>query len=195
MQHIAYLRDSKTYPVEIEQLKAEPIEYSEIYIDVVNAKSLRRPELEKCIASLNADKRLHVQSADRLARSAIQLRGFVEAILETEASIHFHEEGFILTDDDETKTMLRMLECVADLDSRIFTETMLESKFIKKRSAVKKTKFTYSEDEMILFYKRHENGESATDIASGLTIGTSSLYRIFKRIEEKISSVDRIVPR
>lgn len=195
MQHIAYLRDSKDYPVEIEQLKTDPIEYFEIFIDTVNAKSLRRPELELCIATLNVNKTLHVQSADRLARGSIQLRKFINQILKTEASIHFHDEGLILSDNDETKSMLKMLECVADLDSRIFTETMLESKFIKKHSAVKRTRFTYSEDEMISFYKRYKDGEPAADIASTLTISISALYRIFKRVEKLKAITDRPIPK
>lgn len=200
MQHIAYLRDSKDYPVEIEQLKVDPIEYSEIFIDTVNAKALKRPELEKCIATLNADKTLHVQSADRLARSPIQLRNFIKKILKTEAAIHFHEEDMFLRKNIETELMLRMLDCVADLDSKIFTETMLESKFVKKQARRKSTRFTYTEDEMVSFYQRHEAGESVADIASTLVISTSALYRIFAKVKRQLwgkegKSHDRPIPK
>lgn len=202
MQHIAYIRDSATHLVEIEQLKLKPVEYNEVFIDVVDSKALNRPELIECIKILNADTTLHVQSADRLARNSVQLARHVKAIMETGALIHFHEEDLILGFDDKTAPMLKMLNCVADLESRIFTEHMLESKARVVKTKIRKKpgrKPAYSEDEILEFYRRYENGEPITEIIKGLTITANSLYRMFSNIKKQIwgkakKSTDRLLP-
>lgn len=185
MRQIAYLRDSKSYQIEVEQLKLDPVEYDEVYIDIANSRTYNRPEFEECLATLDSDAILHVQSADRLAHDAIHFRKSIQKILATGAQLKLHEENIIFKLDNDTDVMLRMLDCVADLESRIFTEFMLESKVIKRKKKTKQSRFSYSEEEMMGFFQRHEAGESVTEIAKNLSITTSTLYRIISRIKKR----------
>jgi len=202
MKHIAYLRDSKLYNVEIEQLNLEPVEYDEIFIDKANSKALNRPELSKCMEALHSEVTLHIQSADRIAMSAVQFRKHVLQILETGAFLHLHEERIILGLDEKTKPMLKMLECIADLENRIFTESMLEAKVLKRLNKIPKIKGrkpAYTDDEMLSFFSRYELGESTESIIKDLTITKSTLYRAFQKIRQRIwgksgKSTDRIIP-
>jgi len=147
-----------------------------IYIDKASGAKRQRPELNKCLAALDADDVLIVWKLDRLGRSLHDLIGFLDDL--KERKIQFQS----LTESIDTKTptgraMWQMIGILAELERSLIQERTKAGRAAAKARGVKmgrKPKLTPQQVKHA--QKLIDEGESPATVAKLLNVARSTLY-------------------
>lgn len=146
MKNVAYLRVSTNDGRQStdRQFDNDLSQFDEVYTDHMSGSKEHRPELEKCLASLEKGDVLHVNEISRLSRNLDHLRKFVNKLLEKGVSVKFKKEGIEFCADEKefmkmavSKMMLSMLGAVAEFERGMISSRIKDALAVKKAQGIK----------------------------------------------------------
>lgn len=144
-----------------------------------------RPGLDECLTFLREGDVLVVSSIDRLARSLVDLRKTVDAVIEKGAAVEFLHENLKFSRDSadaRADLMLGILGSFAEFERAIIRERQAEGiALARARGAYKGRKRALTPAQVAEVEGRIASGEAKAAIARELGIARSTLYAALKR--------------
>ncbi|WP_374091075.1 recombinase family protein [Methylomicrobium lacus] len=175
---IGYARvstDDQNPDLQLDALKRSGCQ--KIYVDKASGAKRQRPELNKCLAALNADDVLIVWKLDRLGRSLHDLIAFLDDL--KDRKIQF--QSLIESIDTKTPTglaMWQMIGILAELERSLIQERTKAGRAAAQARGVKmgrKPKLTAQQVKHAR--KLIDDGESPATVAKLLNVARSTLYK------------------
>lgn len=139
-----------------------------------------RPGLDACLDYLRAGDVLVVASIDRLARSMVDLRRIVDAVVDKSAQVRFVKESLVFGagSDPRSDLMLGILGSLAEFERAIIRERQAEGiAAAKKRGVYKGRKPSLSRSQIDQARQLKSEGVAVTEIARRLGVHRSTIYR------------------
>ena len=139
-----------------------------------------RPGLDACLDYLRAGDVLVVASIDRLARSMVDLRRIVDAVVDKGAQVRFVKELLVFGagSDPRSDLMLGILGSLAEFERAIIRERQAEGiAAAKKRGVYKGRKPALSRAQIDQARQLKDEGVAVTEIARRLSVHRSTIYR------------------
>ncbi len=175
---IGYVRVS-TYEQHMDR-QLEGVRLDKVYKDAVSGKDTNRPELQKCLSSLQKGDILHVHSIDRLTRNLQDLLRVLEEMAERGVTVQFHKEKLIFNDDASPfqKLHLHIIGAVAEFERAFIRERQREGIAIAKtKGKYKGRKAALSDEQVREILGRVENKESVIHLAREFGVSRQTIYR------------------
>lgn len=139
-----------------------------------------RPGLDACLDYLRVGDVLVVASIDRLARSMVDLRRIVDAVVDKGAQVRFVKESLVFGagSDPRSDLMLGILGSLAEFERAIIRERQAEGiAAAKKRGVYKGRKPALSRGQIDQARQLKDEGVAVTEIARRLGVHRSTIYR------------------
>lgn len=139
-----------------------------------------RPGLDACLDYLRAGDVLVVASIDRLARSVVDLRRIVDAVVDKGAQVRFVKESLVFGagSDPRSDLMLGILGSLAEFEREIIRERQAEGiAAAKKRGVYKGRKPALTGAQIDNARQLKAEGVAVTEIARRLGVHRSTIYR------------------
>lgn len=111
-------------------------EVDRLFSDTASGKDTRRPQLQEMLAYVRDGDTVRVKSADRLARSTVDLLALVERLRTNGIEIEFVDNPALNTDTAQGEFMLTILAAVAQLERAMIRERQAEGIAIAKAKGV-----------------------------------------------------------
>lgn len=131
-------------------------------------------------ASVKSGDVLVVASIDRLARSMVDLRRIVDAVVDKSAQVRFVKESLVFGagSDPRSDLMLGILGSLAEFERAIIRERQAEGiAAAKKRGVYKGRKPSLSRSQIDQARQLKSEGVAVTEIARRLGVHRSTIYR------------------
>lgn len=152
------------------------------FTDKISAAGhIERPGLDACLDYLRAGDVLVVASIDRLARSMLDLRRIVDAVVAKRAQVRFLKESmtFGVESDPRSDLMLGILGSLAEFERAIIRERQAEGiAAAKKRGVYKGRKPALDSEQIENARQLKTEGVAVTEIARRLGVHRSTIYRV-----------------
>jgi len=151
------------------------------FVDKVGCKSAApRPELRKCLASLEAEDVLFVKSMDRLGRNTRELLELIKQITDKGTSIYFLDEDLGLDPTSpDFEANLRWLKSMYDFERNLAQERRNEGLLKAKKKGIRLGRPTKVTDEQRKeIRERLSRGEKAPKLAKEFGVSESLVYTI-----------------
>ena len=164
------------------------IKLDKVFTEKISGKSIKRPELERCLEHLREGDTLHVHSMDRLARNLMDLQQVVEGLISKGVRVKFHKENLEFTGESNAmaKLMLQIMGAVAGFERALIHERQREGiQKAKEEGRPLGRKPALTEDQQQEMKRRAEAGEEKKVLAEEYGISRQSLYRILARMEKQ----------
>ena len=139
-----------------------------------------RPGLDDCLDYLRAGDVLVVASIDRLARSVVDLRRIVDAVVNKGAQVRFLKESLTFGTDSDPRSdlMLGILGSLAEFERAIIRERQAEGiAAAKKRGVYKGRKPALNSMQIENARQLKAEGVAVTEIARRLGVHRSTIHR------------------
>ena len=171
---------------QIEQLKEQGIEPSNIYSEKFTGTKTDRPQFNKVLKQLHKGDELVVTKLDRLARNSREALDIIEPLMDKGIEINVLNVGK-LNNTTVGKLTYQILLAVAEMERNTIVErTQAGKRYAKKHNKnykegrPKRTITKYYKN----IYKYLKSGHSYTDTEKYFNISRSTIYRIKKQIEQ-----------
>ncbi|NOX33741.1 MAG: recombinase family protein [Deltaproteobacteria bacterium] len=190
MADVGYVRVSITQN-DTRQLEGIPLD--KVFREKISGKSIKRPELEKCIDYIREGDTLHVHSMDRLARNLKDLQNIVDDLTGEDVKVFFHKENLIFSggEDPMSKLMLQIMGAVAEFERSMIKERQREGIALAKKKGKRFGPKPVIDDEKFKRIVEFLNmGMNKTDISAKIGVSRQTLYKALKNLktEFKIKS-------
>ena len=187
MSEIGYIRVSSVGQNDARQL--EGILLDKTFKEKISGKSIKRPELEKCLDYIREGDTLNVHSMDRLARNLKDLQNIVDDLTGQGVTIRFHKENLVFSSEANamSKLLLQVMGAFAEFERSLIKERQLEGiAAAKKKGKHLGRSPSLSANQIEEAISMVEKGISKTGVAKHFEISRSTLYNILKnRIRRK----------
>lgn len=184
MSNIGYVRVSSVGQNDARQL--EGVSLDKIFKEKISGKSIKRPELERCLDYIREGDTLHVHSMDRLARNLKDLQNIVDDLTGQGVELQFHKENLTFSSKANamSKLLLQVMGAFAEFERSLIKERQLEGiaaakkdgKHLGRGSSLNKNQ----KQELISMV---ESRIPKTEIAKKFGISRQTLYNILKQAE------------
>ncbi|MBU1387796.1 MAG: recombinase family protein [Proteobacteria bacterium] len=182
MSEIGYIRVSSIGQNDDRQL--EGVVLDKIFREKISGKSIKRPELEKCLDYIREGDTLHVHSMDRLARNLKDLQNIVDDLTGAGVTVNFHKENLVFGGkaDAMSKLLLQVMGAFAEFERSLIKERQLEGiAAAKKKGKHLGRSPSLSEKQQSEAVSMIESGKSKTKVAKHFQISRSTLYNLLKQ--------------
>lgn len=135
-QRIGYIRVSSEDQNPERQL--EGVSLDRVFVERASGKDTKRPRLQEMLDYAREGDSVVVDSMDRLARNADELRRLVQTLTSQGISVEFRKEGLTFTGDDSpmSQLLLTMLGAVAQFERDLIRERQREGIALAKARGV-----------------------------------------------------------
>lgn len=151
-------------------------EVDRMFVDKVSAAASTRPQLEELVAYVRDGDTVLVKSADRLARSTVDLLGIVERIKGKGTAVRFVDTPSLDTDSAQGSFMLTILGAVAELERAMIRERQAEGIAMAKAKGKYRREPKLTVDQVIEARARIASGASKAAVARELGVSRQTLY-------------------
>ncbi|CAM3933306.1 recombinase family protein [Vibrio aquimaris] len=186
-QNVGYIRVSTVLQSTERQLA--DIELDVVFEEKTTAKTIDRPELERCKAHCRAGDILHIHSLDRVCRSGVDdAVKLVNEMLGKGVTVAFHKDGLTFSGDKMSATqegVLSILAAVAKMERDLIEERRLEGIAIAKTQGRKAGRKGVSDKVKAKLSEMMREGKKAGEISETLNLGRSTVYRLMKEISSE----------
>ena len=134
-QVVGYVRVSAADQNQARQIEALG-DVDRMFTDQASGKNTDRPQLQEMLTYIRDGDTLRVTSADRLARSTIDLLRLVQQLKDKGVAVEFVDNPSLNTDTPQGEFMLTILGAVAQLERATIRERQAEGIAIAKRKGV-----------------------------------------------------------
>lgn len=149
---------------------------AKIFVDKISGTKRQRPQLTKCLATLDSDDVLIVWKLDRIGRSLHDLITFLDDLKERKIQFQSLTESI----DTETQTgraMWQMIGILAELERSLIQERTKVGRAAAQARGVKMGRKPKLSPQQIEHAKKMiDQGESPTIVAKLLNVARSTLY-------------------
>ncbi|MYM61618.1 recombinase family protein [Vibrio sp. OCN044] len=181
-QNVGYIRVSTVLQNSERQLAG--IDLDVVFEEQTTAKTIDRPELDRCKAHCRAGDTLHIHSLDRVCRSGVDdAVKLVNEMLGKGVTVAFHKDGLTFGGDKMSAAqegVLSILAAVAKMERGLIEERRLEGIEIAKRKGRNAGRKAVSLDVKNKLADMMRDGKKAGEIAKALGLGKSTVYRLMK---------------
>ena len=171
---------------QIEQLKEQGIEPSNIYSEKFTGTKTNRPQFNKVLKKLYKGDELVVTKLDRLARNSREALEIIEPLMDKGVEINVLNVGK-LNNSTVGKLTYQILLAVAEMERNMIVErTQSGKEYAKKHNKnyhegrPKRIITRYYEN----IYRYLKDGHSYTETEKYFNISRSTIYRIKKQVEQ-----------
>lgn len=148
----------------------------QIYVDKISGAKRQRPELNKCLAELDAADVLIVWKLDRLGRSLHDLIGFLDDLKERKIQFQSLTES-IDTETPTGRAMWQMIGILAELERSLIQERTKAGRAAAVARGVKMGRKPKLTPQQLKHAKKLiDEGESPAHVAKLLNVARSTLY-------------------
>ena len=191
MANVGYIRVSSITQNDSRQL--DGVALDKIFKEKISGKSIKRPELEKCIDYIRDGDTLHVHSMDRLARNLKDLQNIVDDLTGEGVKVFFHKENLIFSGgkDPMSKLMLQIMGAVAEFERSLIKERQREGIALAQKNGKRFGPKPIIDDEKInKIVELLNKGMNKSNIAAEIGVSRQTLYKALKNLktEFKIES-------
>ena len=194
MSEIGYIRVSSVGQNDARQL--EGVFLDKVFKEKISGKSIKRPELEKCLEYIREGDTLHVHSMDRLARNLKDLQNIVDDLTAQGVTIKFHKENLLFSSEANamSKLLLQVMGAFAEFERSLIKERQLEGiEAAKKKGKHLGRAPSLSEDQIKEALTMLESRLPKTEVAKHFEVSRSTLYNALKQNTAKANSKSWIV--
>ncbi len=194
MSEIGYIRVSSVGQNDARQL--EGVFLDKVFKEKISGKSIKRPELEKCLEYIREGDTLHVHSMDRLARNLKDLQNIVDDLTGQGITIKFHKENLVFSSEANamSKLLLQVMGAFAEFERSLIKERQLEGiEAAKKKGKHLGRAPSLSENQINEALTLLESGLPKTEVAKHFEISRSTLYNVLKQDTAKVNLKSWIV--
>jgi len=151
------------------------------FTDAASGKNTQRPQLQELVAYVRDGDVVRVKSADRLARSTIDLLGLVHTLKDKGVAVEFVDNPSLNTDSPQGEFMLTILGAVAQLERATIRERQAEGIAIAKRNGVYDRAPKLSPEQVDQARRLDASGVPKAKIARDLGVSRQTLYSALGR--------------
>ena len=177
-QRVGYVRVSTADQNTDRQL--DGVDVDRTFVDKASGKNTDRAALQECLGYLREGDELVVHSMDRLARSLVDLRNVVDALVARGVRVTFDKQNLTFSDDTSDPCavlMLSVMGAVAEFERSIILERQREGIALAKRKGVYKgRKPSLTRDQADEVARRRAAGESPAALAREYGVARSTVY-------------------
>lgn len=181
MSNIGYIRVSSVGQNDARQL--EGVSLDKIFKEKISGKSIKRPQLERCLDYIREGDTLHVHSMDRLARNLKDLQNIVDDLTGQGVEIRFHKENLTFSSKANamSKLLLQVMGAFAEFERSLIKERQLEGiAAAKKKGKHLGRESALDEDQKKELIKMVESRIPKTEVAKHFGISRQTLYNTLK---------------
>ena len=173
---------------QIEALKKENCQ--EIFEEKISGATMERPELKKLLDQLKEGDEVLISEMTRISRSTKDLFDLIDIFKEKKANLRSLKESWldISGQNATSELMLTILAGIAQFERRLLKERQAEGIAIAKKKGVYKGRpktFTENNGRMQQALELKEQGMSYKEASRRTGISESTIYRTWKKREEK----------
>lgn len=165
--------------LQIDALKKAGCSTSQIFIDIISGSKAERPDLEKCLATLESGDTLLIWRLDRLGRSMLHLVSLIENLRKKHIGFKSICDGAIDTTTASGELVFNIFSSLAQFERRLIqerTKAGLEAARARGRLGGRK-KMESNNSKVLMAEKMHKSHEmSIKDICTTLKISRASFY-------------------
>jgi DNA invertase Pin-like site-specific DNA recombinase len=187
MRKFGYARIStsqQSLDIQVSRLKSEGVEDFRIFTDKLSGKQFDREGLNTLLVKVEKGDLILITKLDRLGRDTLDMIKLVNQFLKLGVHIRFLDDG-LSTEGATGKLLITIFSAIAEAERTRILERTSEGREAAKRRGVKfgRKRFVDRSKVIDLF----DSGIKASEIASKLQIGRSTVYKILK---ESLNSND-----
>jgi DNA invertase Pin-like site-specific DNA recombinase len=184
-------RDEQSLDLQVDALTAAGCQPGDIYTDHgVSGKTVRRPQLDKCLAGLRAGDVFVVWKLDRLGRS-------LQHLIEVVTSLHDREVGFkSITEGMDTSTnqgrlVFHMFGALAEFERGLIIErTLAGLKAARTRGVIGGRQPALTVESARFAKSAVTSGMSISAVASALKVSRATIYRVIEMPDQELIARD-----
>ncbi|MCL2463726.1 MAG: recombinase family protein [Micrococcales bacterium] len=147
-----------------------------MFAEKVSGKNTDCPQLQEMLAYVRGGDTVRVKSADRLARSTVDLLGLVEKLKAKGVAVEFMDTPTLNTDTPQGEFMLTVLGAVAQLERATIRERQAEGIAIAKRNGVYDRMPKLTPEQIEDARRKIKTGVPKAAVARELGVSRQTLY-------------------
>lgn len=182
MADIGYIRVSSVGQKDDRQLT--DVALDKVFKEKISGKSIKRPELLKCLDYIREGDTLHVHSMDRLARNLQDLQALVGDLTSKGIEVSFHKENLLFSSKSNamSKLLLQVMGAIAEFEMSLIRERQREGiAAARKLNKHLGRKPSLSNEQELEVIEKVKNRYPKSEIAKEYKISRPTLYKIIKK--------------